>query len=344
VIIFKDAPTGDTPPTADTIILDDFSSIRTNGSIWGTAGTATVWYDNGGFDTPTASGGVLNAGLGNPNGGGAGQHNLWFRANDDSGSFGWKFIRTAIEGGTFVKHQTNRMRFHIKMPIGYEHDPDGGFAPIHFGTYGHLEDDDDGAGMSGSDDENRHFYHYMNIPGDGLYWEAVWDSLPDHQRGASGSDEHGDWDFPDSVNHTFLSTMTAFYFDLLNPMSSSDVMLIKNFTMFSELGYDEATWRQVRTPQYVFDPATNTIKCGWNRRKDQPDHAYTIRWAHAPFASFTGGNLVGTINAPNTANNNTVYTEFSNVALAGHQWAWVAIQPSGASSFRQFAVDLELNA
>jgi hypothetical protein len=341
LIIFKDSPGGggDTAPDADTIILDDFSSLRTNGSIWGTAGTATLWTPQAGFDTPSVGSNVLNVGLSTNS-----SHQLYCRCNDDSGGNGWRFIRTAIESGTFVKNQTNRLRFHAKAPGSLNHDPTNGFRNIEVGTFLHFEDDSDAAGMAGSDDDNRHFYHLMNLQGDGLWWECVIDTFPDHQRGAAGSAEHGNWDFPDSANHTYWSCLTSFYIDILDgTLSDSDVLLIKNMSMFSELGFDEATWRQVRTPQYAFDPASNTIKCGWNRRKDQSGHQYTIRWAHAPFASFTGGTLVGTIDAPDTADYNTVYTEFSNGALAGHQWAWVAVQPSGASSFRQWAVPLELN-
>jgi hypothetical protein len=196
--------------------------------------------------------------------------------------------------------------------------------------------------MSGSDDDNMHFYHFWNIPGDNLWWQCIFDPFPDHQRGESGSTEQGDWTFPESSNHTYFSCMTSFYWDYLNEMSASDVTLFKAFTMFTET-VDAGTMRQCRSLAGTFDPASNTVKLGWNRRKDQPGHQYTIRWAHSPFASFTGGTLVGTITSPNTADSNTVYTTFSNGALASHQWVWVAIQPSGASGFRQIAIDLEMN-
>jgi hypothetical protein len=342
VIIFKDAPTGDTAPDADTIILDDFSSVRTVGSIWGTAGTTTLITGNLGYSNPpTVSGNVLTATLGSPDGG-ASKHQLYFRANDDAGSFSWHFIRSAIESGSFINNATNRLRFHVKTPSGYSHSTSG-FAPIHVGTYLHHEDDDDEAGMSGSDDDNMHFYHYFNVPGDGLWWQCILDTFPDHQRGASGSTEHGDWEFPESVNHTYHSCMTSFYWDYLESRSPGDITQFKAFTMFTE-SVDAGTMRQVRSLAGAFDPDTNTVKMGWNRRKDQPNHEYTIRWAHAPFASFSGGTLVGAINAPNTADSNTVYTTFTDAALSGHQWVWVAIQPSGASSFRQIAIDMELNA
>jgi hypothetical protein len=341
LIIFKDSPGGggDTAPDADTIILDDFSSNRLNGAIWGTAGTAPLWYPNLGYETPTASGGVLTAELGSPDGG-ASKHQLYCRLHDDS--TGWRFIRTAVESGTFVNNSTNRLRMHVKTPLGYEHDPDTGFAPIHIGTFLHNADDDDGAASAGSEDDGMHYYHYCNIPGDGLWWQVIFDPFPDHKREGLGATEHGDLTYPETVNHTYFSQLTAFYWDYLNGMTPGDITQFKNFTFFSE-SVDSGTMRQTRTMSGAFDPASNTVKLAWNRRKDQPNHEYTIRWAHAPFASFTGGTLVGSFNAPNTANSNTVYTEFVNGALAGHQWVWVAIQPTGSASFRQFAIDLELN-
>jgi hypothetical protein len=336
---------GDVAPDADPVVLDDFATARLNGDVWAGGGTTPLWYPNAGYDTPTVSANVLHAGLGTPVGGGAGQHQLWYRCNDDTGSFGWRFIRTSRKSGTFNNAQINRMRFHIKAPAGYDGGSPStlGFTNCHIGTYLHNFNSDDNTGMSGSDDENMHFYHFLNLPG-GKWVEVILDSFPDHQRGADGSDEHGNWDFTQDPGHTYHAQMTAFYIDYLAACSASDETLIKNLTMVSELGFDEPTWRQVRSPQYWFTPEDNTIHCGWNRRKDQPGHEYTIRWAHSPFASFSGGNLVGTIAAPESADFNTVFTEFSNGALAGHQWAWVAVQPAGASSFRQWAVPLELNA
>jgi hypothetical protein len=343
VIIFKNAPGGggDTAPDSDTVILDDFSSARTNGAVWGTAGTAKIWYANLGMSSdPTATGGTLTATTGTADGG-ASKHQMYFRANDDSGGAGWRFIRTAVESGTFVNNTMNRMRFHVKLPSGYPNDPTGGNAYIHIGTYLHHEGLD-GDGMAGSDDDNMHFYHFYNIPGDGLWWQVIVDTCPDHQREASGSAEHGNWEFPESSSYTYFANMTAFYWDYLDARSPGDVTLFKKFTYFNE-SLDEGTMRQVRSLCGAFDPASNTVKLTWNRRRDQPNHSYAIRWAHAPFASFSGGTSVGSINAPNTADFNTVYTTFSDAALASHQWVWVAIQPSGAASFRQIAIDLELN-
>jgi hypothetical protein len=337
-------PEGDTPPDADTIVLDDFSSARLNGDIWAGGGTTPLWYPNGGYDTATVSGNVLHAGLSTPVGGVAGQHQIWFRCNDDIGGASWKFLRTAIEAGTFVNNQTNRLRFHIKAPAGYDGGTPSsiGFSNCQFGTYLHNHDDDDGAGMAGSDDDGMHFYHFLNLPG-GVWVEVIIDGFPDHKRGFSGSAEHGNWDFPEVPGHTYFAQMTAFYIDYLAACSASDETLIKNLTMFSDLGYDEATYRQVRSPQYWYTPGDTTIHCGWNRRKDQPNHVYTVRLAHHPFASFAGGNLVGSFNAPDTADYNSVFTEFSDAALAGHTWAWVAVQPAGAASFRQWAINLTLN-
>jgi hypothetical protein len=337
VIIFKNAASA---PTADSIVLDDFSSLRLNGSIWGTAGTTSLFTGNLGYSNPpSVSGNVLTATLGSPDSG-ASKHQFYCRTHDDSG--GWHFIRSAIESGTFVNNATNRMRFHVRTPAGYSHSTSG-FAPIHVGTFLHHEDDDDDLAMSGSDDDNMHFYHYFNVPGDGLWWQCILDTYPDHQRGASGSTEHLNWEFPESVNHTYFSCLTAFYWDYLESRTPGDITEFKAFTLFSE-SVDDGTMRQVRSLSGAFDPASDTIKLGWNRRKDQPNHVYTIRWSHDPFAAFSGGTLVGSINAPNTADSNTVYTTFTDGSIAGPRWVWVAIQPSGASSFRQIALDLELNA
>jgi hypothetical protein len=263
---------------------------------------------------------------------------LWFRNND--GSL-WRFIRYCIESGTFSHTTTNRIRLHVKAPPGHVNDPSGGWAPIQIGTYLH-EGSATNDGLSGSDDNNWHFYHFANIPGDGLWWQVIIDTYPDHQRGSSGSTEHGNKEFVDTGSFNYFSMMNAFYWDYLQEVPYGDASQFASCTMFSETVAD-SVMRQIRTLAGTFDPATNTVKLGWNRRKDQPGHQYTIRWAHAPFVTFSGGTLVGTISAPNTADYNTVYTTFTNGALAGHQWVWVAIQPAGSSSFRQIAIDMELN-
>ena len=233
------------------------------------------------------------------------------------------------------------MRFQVKVPTGFTNDETGGDHSIEVGTFLHNGSNTDGP-WSGSDNNNWHFYHFFDIPGDGLWWQCIVDTCPDHQRGESGSVEQGDQEFPDSgnLNHNYFDMMSAFYWDYVYQGSTAGLVTqLKPFTFFYE-DNSSVPIRQVRSLSGAFDAATNTIKLHWNRRKDQSGLEYTVRYSYSQIGTFSNATLAGTFDSPDTADYNGVYFEFTDAELANHSSVWVGILPTGAASFRQFELAL----
>jgi hypothetical protein len=324
---------------SDPIVLESFTTLRTDAGWLPNPDTpdTPVWQNEFGYGARSVSGNILTATLAAPDAG-ASKHQLYFLSVDNNGFF---FIRRWVESGSWDFDGVNRMRFRVKVPDAFPNDETGGGHSIEFATFHHEGSSTDGPWLP-SDVNNWHFYHFFDIPGDGLWWQCIVDTCPDHQRGEGGSVEQGDLEFLDSGNlaHTYFDMMTSFYWDYVTASSAGKTTQLKPFTMFYE-NNSTVPIRQVRSLSGAFDPETNTIKLHWNRRKDQPGHQYTVRYAFSPISTFSTATLAGTFNSPNTGSENGVYFEFTDAALASNAEVWVAIQPNGTSLFRQFSLELE---
>ncbi|MEZ4225717.1 MAG: hypothetical protein R3B13_32495 [Polyangiaceae bacterium] len=316
-------------PAADPIVLDDFSDLRTNSVLPNPESPPQpLWYPQHDSSNPSVSNSTLTLDV-------AGAPQIYFRSVDN---LGWYFIRKLVESGTWSDSGFNRLRFRVKQAQGMSISTSGGHN-IEWASFLHVGSKTDGP-WSGSDDNNWHFYHFLDIPSDGLWYHVIIDTYPDHQRGEPGADEQGDQEFPSGGNqYNYFSMMTSFYYDLPYASASGQVQF-REFSLFYE---DNATvpLAQVRSLNGAYDPATHTVKLGWGRRKDQSGHGYSVAWSYSPITSFGSATLAGSLKSPNTDAYNGVHYTFSEADFANHPRVWVAIQPEGATTFRQIAIDLQ---
>lgn len=313
----------------DPIVLEDFSDLRTNALLPTPENPPQpLWYPYYQSSNPQVQSGILSVTV-------QGAPQIYFRPLDDNG---WYFIRTLIESGTWSDNGFNRLRFRVKQPDGLEL-LDPGRHNVEWASFLHVGSTTNGP-WTESDDNNWHFYHYLDIPSDGLWHEVIIDTYPDHQRGELGGEEQGDQEFPEGGStFNYFSMMTSFYYDL--PYASTLGMVeMGPVSLFYE---DNSTvpLDQVRSLNAAFDPTSSAIKLGWMRRKDQSGHPYEVRWSTAPITDFDAANLGGEIDAPDTDVYNGVRFDLASPELASHDVVWVAIRPGGTDLFRQIAVRIE---
>ena len=339
LFFFDEEVSGEEIPLADPVILEDFSNLRTGAGLPNPESPPQpVWYPQIGFNTPTVSSSTLTATVADGT-----QPQLYFRSIDN---FGWYFLRQWIEsGGPWIDNTYNRLRFQAKQTGGQTLSTDGHHS-TEFGTYLHNWQSAAGPLTSGSDDNNWHFYHFLDIPSDGLWYTIIIDTFVDHQRGDAGSAEHTDFEYPDpsgtlsagNVNKKYFDLMSAFYWH--NPGGGSTGSLqLRQFSFFSE-DNSSVPLAQVRSVNGAFNPATNEVFLGWQRRKDESAKEYTVRYAFAPITTFASATLSGTFNAPDTDDYNGVHHTITDAAFASHSYVWVAVQPTGSALFRQWWVPL----
>lgn len=208
-----------------------------------------------------------------------------------------EFLADPDWGGsaTWQLRQYNRMRFWYRPPDEIVQADPVGSSNFHVGTY--LRGTD--APYSNQESDNGHFYHYYNIPPLGGGWAQVFiDPHPSHQRGDSGSVEHG-WMVPGnpafdafsgSTTHNYFDLMTNFYVTERHQNSDyPSVSLVDGFELYhasdehEDLDHVYQLWAGVdlsRTPV--------EIVIGWKRDKAEDDKTFHLKYAFSSFQANGG--------------------------------------------------------
>ncbi len=134
--------------------------------------------------------------------------------NGAGGGFNYWFLNSDRSKGVPLVNGANRISFYAKIPNGFNRkmrsNGDPGNYTLHFGTYTR---DPDGS-YSSSSNLGRHFYHWLNFKGTGIYWtKIIIDEHPQHEVGKSGQDPGDNPTAPSSsTGFNYIEGITRFYF------------------------------------------------------------------------------------------------------------------------------------
>jgi hypothetical protein len=352
-----ESPPGNAPD-ADPVILEDFSSVRTQAMFENPETPAKkIWFgfgdgfgtNNGASNITITTPGLLEAVLGSPEAT-ASKHQMYTRTLDN---FGWYHIRRFQESPTYTGPSSytngvrNRLRFFFKNSLNYS----PGFSGQHnieWATFLHnFRSTDDF--MAGSDENNWHFYHYLDCDADNLFWHVVIDTAPNHERGVSGASP-GDIKFPDpsgsnsaaNIGKTYFDLMTAWYFDYVNNAANPGTVYFKDYiSLFTENDSSDVVNR-CKAITGTYNPSNDQFKLIWQRGYGMNSAVHDVAWAYTPITDWDEATSVGTATG-GTENGETSMRK--NFTLTPTQrYVHIGIRPQvGDGTWRRFWIDTEMN-
>lgn len=259
----------------------------------------------------------------------------------DESTYEYRYIREQESQEGKSGYQTkryNRLRFWIKVPSTHVQETVKQ-TNFHFGTY--IRNIGETRGSSESD--NGHFYHYYNLPAmDGVWHQMIVDTHPSHQRGASGSTEHGNREFPFSgTSYNYFDLMTRFYFQIKTaPTEYPTSYYIDNIELYYDPNPENVD--QIYSLHGSYSDATNTIVVGWLRNKTEDDVRHEIRYAYSDIHDIGWSAATpapdGVITPPGISGYNGMEYKTDQIDMNSQSRVYIAIKPENSSLFRQIII------
>ena len=231
----------------------------------------------------------------------------------------------------------NRMRFWIKIPPGFQA-KEGGRHNFNIGTFlrksnGSSHNQEDGGG---------HWYHWYNFDYTGEWHQVIMDTHPHHVRGASGNTEHGDQEYvTNEPDWNYFDGLTRFYLNLnQRPPSYPAVLYFDKFELYYDPNPENV--QQVYSLHGVYIPASNMLKVGWSRDKNENDVDHEVRYAFSDIHKSGWATATpapgGVITPPGWAGYNGMLYQTDQIDVMGYDKIYIAIKPTNSQTFRQIVI------
>ena len=247
----------------------------------------------------------------------------------------WQFMRRFVKNPTsYQTGHINRMRFWIKVPSGLT--TNNGNHNIEFGTYARCSN------CSGAEDGGGHFYHKLDIGSTGEWTQVIIDTHPDHVRGANGDQEHPDQlHVSGEANYTYFDLLTRFYIHLPYDQPNFPAnFYLDSFELYEETRPENVD--QVRAIHATYVPASNTIRLGWMRKKNEETVKHEVRYSFSDIHTSGWDSATaapnGIVTPPGDGGYNGMIWSTTGINLQGHDRVYIAIKPQNSSGFRQIVV------
>ncbi len=261
----------------------------------------------------------------------------------DTSTNNWRYVRETV--GYTDLNTYNRMRVWVKLPSSTIKSSRVGNTNFHIGTY--LRNGDTSTHKSESD--NWHFYHYYNLEYTNNWQQIIVDPHPNHQRGASGSTEHGviiEPDVASSPGHNYFDLMTYFYFNLKHySHSGGGEFNFDNVELYEE-PYDEDI-DHIYSLTGVLSKVTDEIIVYWKRDKTEDTKTFDVKYSFTSFydnGGWSHGDIAPNgkgLEPPNTGGYNGVEWRSDQIDIAGKDAIYIAIKHQDETSrFRQIRIPL----
>ncbi len=275
---------------------------------------------------------------------GDGQGNLYLIFYPNSGY--WRHLREFIQTGTWQNDTYNRMRFWVYLPsnVGYQAQVDAiGQHNLEIGTFAKCSTCD------GSNPEHGggHFYHHYYIPYTGAWHQIIFDMHPTHERGRDPYIEYGESKYYPSgeTGYNYFDALTEFYLDLQGNLPNGGPpadFYFDGFELYQEARPENVN--QVYSLNAVYVPETNFIRVGWNRRKDEPNVNYEVRYSFNDIHTIGWNSATPAPNGTVVQNGETAYNitsyKTNNINVSGQSKVYIAIKPQNSNLFRQIEIPI----
>jgi hypothetical protein len=242
-------------------------------------------------------------------------------------SDGWKFVKTFAKGA-WENNKYNRLRFRIKLPPGLKLESNGEHN-FEFGTFLRCST------CNNAESNNWHFYHLFNFESTGEWEQVIVDAHPNHQRGESGNAEQGVQN--PEPGYTYFDLMTRFYLDFPYTLPAGNI-LMDGFEFYQETRPENV--EQVYSIHGTYVRATNTIRLGWMRNKDENNVQHDVRWATEDIhmTGWDAATPLGTVTPPGWQGYNGMALNQQIALPAGT--VYLAIKPQNSAIFSQIALSI----
>jgi hypothetical protein len=221
----------------------------------------------------------------------------------------------------------------------------------------------------------NHYYHHFDIPYTGAWHQVILDMHPNHQRTADPNLEWGDLqpaNMPNTaaaqancvavaglalggvatvgdVTHptceagmNYFDALTEFYIDFQLDMPNGNPpadFYIDGVELYDDTNPENTD--QVYSVNAAFNPTTNKLTVGWNRRKNHDPATFEIRYAFSDIYSLPGGITDAAVSVapgspvtncytPCNGPYNTMSYTTTAIDVTGHNTLYIAIQPKSA--------------
>ncbi|MEJ2405989.1 MAG: hypothetical protein P8171_17150 [Candidatus Thiodiazotropha sp.] len=259
----------------------------------------------------------------------------------DESKYEYRYIREqeSFEGKSGYQTNTyNRLRFWVKVPSTHVQ-ATVKQTNFHFGTY--IRNINENRGSAESD--NGHYYHYYNLPAlDGVWHQIIVDTHPSHQRGTSGSTEHGDMAYPFSgTAYNYFDLMTRFYFQIKTaPNEYPTSYYIDNLELYFDPNPENVD--QIYSLHGSYSEPDNTIVVGWVRDKTEDNINHEVRYAFSDIHSIGWDAATpapdGVITPPGVGGYNGMEYKTNQIDMSDSAKIYIAIKPENSSLFRQIII------
>ena len=250
---------------------------------------------------------------------------------------GWQFAKSFILAGTWKNNTHNRLRFWIKVPPGTTPET-GGNHNFEFGTYIRCSTCD----ISSAESENMHFYHFFNFDYTGQWEQAIVDMHPNHQRGGNGNTEWGNQLHPSRESgFNYFDLLTRFYMDFpYLKFASPSTFYIDSFEFYNQTAQENED--QVYSVHGTYIAASNTLKIGWQRNKNENTILHEVRYAFSDIHTLGWNSATvapnGIIAPPGDGGYNGMEYQTNAINLSAQSVIYLAIKPQNSNLFRQIAI------
>jgi hypothetical protein len=271
---------------------------------------------------------------------------------------GFHFMHEFVKDPAAYKLNTyNRLKFWILVPPGIDFVTDGDNT-FQFGTFVRCS----GCDITSQESGGNHYYHNLNLGYTGAWHQVIIDTHPSHQRGAEGFIEWGNQPYPtcstaatpggmllgggssaDCGTFNAFDANTQFYIDSgYTNIPSGSNFYIDSFELYQEMNDENVD--QIYSLNGVYVPGSNTIRLGWNRRKDEdPSIAYEVRYSSTDVFK-SGWDAAtpapsGTVTSAGGAYNTMFYVT-DQINVTGLSQIYMAIKPTNSNKFRQIVIPI----
>lgn len=209
---------------------------------------------------------------------------------------------------------------------------------FHFGTYVRNT----GQPRKSSESDNGHFYHYYNLPSlDGVWHQVIVDTHPSHQRGFSGSIEHGDKEYPFGSGEKYFDLMTRFYVQVKSkPTTYPTAYYIDGLEFYNDPNPENID--QIYSLHGSYSPVIDSILVGWLRNKNEDSVKHEVRYSYTDIhdvgwdAAITAPD--GIVSPPGMGGYNGMEYSTNKINTSGKSVVYIAIKPQNSNLFRQIAI------
>jgi hypothetical protein len=235
----------------------------------------------------------------------------------------------------------NRFRFWIKAPASAPPHRKDGRVNMNVGTYYKSVSKPD---RYSDEAGGGHSYHGINVPATDTWTQVILNMHPDHFRGASGGEEHGNQPHPTGEEkYNYFDALTRFYIQVNEPPSKHPATyLMDEFEFYQEANQENEEQILSLTATYI--PSQNRLIVCWGRNKNENKVRHEVRYSFSDVHK-TGWQSAtaaprGIIQPPGEGGYNQMVYDTTGILLKNRSTVYVAIKPENSKKFTQIAIPL----